>query len=109
MASLYTKTKLYLEANSKTWNDTKVSLQNDGDGNGDFISSWSYDGLAQPNDEQIASYETAGNTAENLGGVLSTRKSEYGPWDKQLEEIYDNGIDSWKARIAKIKSDNPKS
>jgi hypothetical protein len=30
------------------------------------------------------------------------------PWDKQLEEIYDNGIDSWKARIAQIKLDNPK-
>jgi hypothetical protein len=26
----------------------------------------------------------------------------------QLEEIYDNGIDSWKARIAQIKIDNPK-
>jgi hypothetical protein len=26
----------------------------------------------------------------------------------QLEEIYDNGIDSWKARIAQIKTDNPK-
>ena len=28
MASLYTKVKLYLKANSKTWDDTKVSLQN---------------------------------------------------------------------------------
>jgi hypothetical protein len=36
------------------------------------------------------------------------RKQLYGPWDKQLEEIYDNGIDSWKARIAQIKADNPK-
>ena len=29
MASLYTKTKLYIEANSNVWDDTKVSLQND--------------------------------------------------------------------------------
>ena len=36
MAQLYTKVKLYLEANSKTWDDTKVSLQNNNDGNGDF-------------------------------------------------------------------------
>ena len=43
MAQLYTKIKKYLEANSKTWDDTKVSLQNNSDGNGDFISSWSYD------------------------------------------------------------------
>ena len=48
MAILYTKVKLYLEANSKTWDDTKVSLQNNSDGNGDFISSWTYDGLEKP-------------------------------------------------------------
>ena len=108
MAQLYTKTKLYLETNSKTWDDTKVSLQNNSDGNGDFIASWDYD-IAQPTAEQIASYETAGNTAEANNTVISTRKTAYGPWDKQLEEIYDNGIDSWKTRIAKIKTDNPKS
>ena len=56
MATLFTKTKLYLEANSKTWDKTKVSLQNDG--SGDYIKSWSYD-IAQPTAEQIASYETA--------------------------------------------------
>ena len=108
MANLYTKTKLYIEANSKTWDDTKVSLQNNSDGNGDFIASWSYDGLDQPTAEQIASYETAGNTAEANNTVISTRKTAYGSWDKQLEEIYDDGIDSWKTRIAKVKTDNPK-
>ena len=108
MVQIYTKTKLYLETNSKTWDDTKVSLQNNSDGNGDFIASWDYD-IAQPTAEQLASYETAGNTAEANNTVISTRKTAYGPWDKQLEEIYDNGIDSWKTRIAKIKTDNPKS
>ena len=52
MANLSTKIKLYLEANSKTWNDTKVSLQNNSDGNGDFIALWSYD-IAEPTDTQI--------------------------------------------------------
>ena len=108
MANLKTKTELYLKANSKTWNRDKVSLQNNSDGNGDFISSWDYD-IAQPTAEQLATYETAGNTAEANNTIISTRKTAYGPWDKQLEEIYDNGIDSWKARIAKIKTDNPKS
>jgi hypothetical protein len=32
MASLFTKTKLYIEANSDTWDSNKVSLQNDGSG-----------------------------------------------------------------------------
>ena len=105
MATLYTKTKLYLEANSKTWDDTKVSLQNDG--SGDYIKSWSYD-ISEPTAEQLASYETAGNTEESNQTVIATRKSLYGSWDKQLEEINEQGIDTWKARIAQIKSDNPK-
>ena len=61
MASLYTKTKLYIEENSATWDDTKVSLQNDG--SGDYIKTWTYS-FTKPTDSQIASYETAGNTAE---------------------------------------------
>jgi hypothetical protein len=40
--------------------------------------------------------------------IIATRKSLYGSWESQLEEIYDNGIDSWKNRIAQIKIDNPK-
>ena len=108
MANLKTKTELYLKANSKTWDRDKVSLQNNSDGNGDFISSWSYD-IAEPTAEQIASYETAGNTAEANNTIIATRKTAYGSWNKQLEEIYDDGIDSWKTRIAKVKTDNPKS
>ena len=106
MATLYTKTKLYLEANSKIWDYTKVSLQNDG--SGDYIKSWTYD-IAEPTAEQLATYETAGNTEEENHIILVKRKRAYGSWNKQLEEIYDNGIDSWKARIAQIKLDNPKN
>ena len=108
MSNLSTKIKLYLEANSKTWDDTKVSLQNNSDGNGDFIASWSYD-IAEPTDTQLASYETAGNTVETNNTVIATRKTAYGSWETQLEEIYDDGIDSWKTRIAKVKTDNPKN
>jgi len=107
MATLFTKTKLYLEANSKTWDDTKVSLQNDG--SGDYIKSWTYDGLAQPTAEQIASYESAGNTAETLNGVLNTRRTEYPSIVDQLDKIYHSGIDEWKKVIKKVKDDNPKS
>ena len=107
MAQLYTKIELYLEANSKTWDDTKVSLQDNSDGNGVFISSWDYD-IAQPTAEQLATYETAGNTEESNQTVIATRKNLYGTWETQLEEIYDDGIDSWKARIQQIKTDNPK-
>jgi hypothetical protein len=71
MANLKTKIELYLKANSKIWDDTKVSLQNDG--SVDYIKTFIYDGLAQPTAEQIASYETAGNTEELLKANLSKR------------------------------------
>ena len=105
MAQLYTKTKLYLEANSKTWDDTKVSLQNDG--SGDYIKSWTYD-IAKPNDSKIAEYETAGNTAETLSGVLTKRASEYPSIPDQLDKIYHEGIDEWKKVIKAVKDANPK-
>ena len=105
MASLYTKTKLYIEDNSKTWDDDKVSLQNDG--SGDYIKTWAYS-FDKPTDSQLASYETAGNTEESNNIVRATRKAAYGDIGDQLDEIYKD-IDAWKARIKKIKDDNPKS
>ena len=105
MAQLYTKVKKYLEANSKTWDDTKVSLQNDG--SGDYIKVWSYDGPAKPTDDQLNSYNSAATTEENNISIRATRKSAYGNIGDQLDEIYKD-IDAWKARIKSIKDANPK-
>ena len=112
MASLYTKTKLYIEANSATWDDTKVSLQNDG--SGDYIKTWTYS-FSKPTDSQIASYETAGNTAETLSGVLNKRRTEYLTWQEQLDKLYhdinDGKLDktgSWYKHIKAVKDANSK-
>jgi CII-binding regulator of phage lambda lysogenization HflD len=43
-----------------------------------------------------------------LEDVYEKRRKEYGTVVSQLDEIYHNGMDSWKARIAQIKADNPK-
>jgi hypothetical protein len=43
-----------------------------------------------------------------LEDVYENRRKEYGTVVSQLDEIYHNGMDSWKARIAQIKADNPK-
>ena len=110
MAQLSTKIKLYCEANSKTANfgpDRNVSLQDDSDGKGPYIKSWTVDGLEKPTDEQIASYETAGNTEESNNQVRATRKAAYGDIGDQLDEIYKD-MDAWKARIKAIKDANPK-
>jgi hypothetical protein len=108
MATLITKVRKYIEANSKTWDDTKVSLQNDG--SGDYIKTWTYD-IAKPSDSQIASYETAGNTAETNAGIDATRRSQYGTWQQQMEMIYKdqkNGTSTFKDHCDKVRSDNPK-
>ena len=110
MASLSTKVRLYCEANSKVANFGErgnVYLQNDSDGKGDYIKTWNVDGLTKPTDSQLASYETAGNTEEKNNIVRATRKVAYGDIGEQLDEIYKD-IDAWKARIKKIKDDNPK-
>ena len=109
MAQLSTKIKEYCKANSVNEVDftTDVKLQDDSNGQGVYIAEWNLD-IAQPTDAQLASYETAANTAENNATVDATRRNEYGDIGEQLDEIY-HDIDAWKLRIQTIKTNNPKS
>ena len=110
MANLKTKVKKYLEANSKTWEVEKdnIILHNDSDGNGDYIHTWNVSGLAKPTDEQLATYESSGNDEEALNVILNNRKNEYPSMADQLDDIYHNGIDAWKATIKVTKDKYPK-
>ena len=109
MANLSTKIKMYAVANGVADVDfTKdVMLQDDSDGNGAYIKEWNLD-IAQPTDAQLSAQESAANTEEANNNVRATRKAAYGDIGDQLDEIYKD-IDAWKARIQKIKTDNPKS
>ena len=103
MTNLSTKIKLYANREIDFLKD--VRLQDDG--KGAYIKEWNLD-IAKPTDAQLDAFEAEATTVENNQKIIATRKSLYGAWEKQLEEIYDNGMDSWKARIAQIKADNPK-
>ena len=105
MAQLSTKIKLYVGSEIDFTND--VLLQDDSNGQGAYIKEWNLD-IVKPTQEQLDALETQAQTYENNQQIISTRKKLYGTWESQLEEIYDNGIDSWKARILQIKTDNPK-
>jgi hypothetical protein len=111
MAQLSNKIKSYCEANGVSNVDfTKdVMLQDDmvGGVSNPYIKEWNLD-IAQPTDEQLASYETAANTRESNAQVDATRRQAYGSWGDQLDEIF-HDIDAWKARIQGIKTNNPKS
>jgi hypothetical protein len=111
MAMLYTKVKLYLEANSKTWDDEQNNILLENTGSGAYIKTWNVSGLDKPTDSQIASYETAGNTAEANANIDATRRSQYGSWESQMEMIYKdqkNGTSTFKDHCDKVRSDNPK-
>ena len=106
MAQYSKKIELYAIANGVNSIDFRsdVILENDN------IKTWNLS-IAQPTAEQIASYETAGNTAETLSGVLSTRRKEYGSYELQMEMIYKdqkNGTTTFKDHCDKVRSDNPK-
>ena len=109
MAQLSNKIKEYCKANGVS--DVNfledVKLQDDSNGQGVYIKEWNLD-IAQPTQAQLDALESQAQTYENNKQVIATRKKLYGSWESQLEEIYDNGIDSWKARILQIKTDNPK-
>ena len=108
MASKSNLIREYAKANGVANVDfmSDVVLQDDSNGQGAYIKEWNLD-IAQPTDEQLATYETVANTAEANASVDNTRKQAYGSWQDQLDEIY-HDIDAWKTRIAQVKADNPK-
>ena len=106
MAQLSTKIKEYCKANGVSDVDFLNDVKLQDDGNGAYIKEWNLD-IAQPTDAQLASYETVANTAEANAQVDATRRSQYGSWGDQLDEIY-HDIEAWKTRIQTIKDNNPK-
>ena len=115
MASLWTKVTKYLEANSKTWDAEQDNIILQNDGSGDYINTWNVSGLAKPTDDQIASYETAGNTAETLNGILNKRANEYKELKEQLDLLYHDMVadkgdktGEWFKQIKAVKDANPK-
>jgi len=112
MANLSTKIKIYAESKGVSDIDftKEVMLQDDSDGKGTYIKEWNLD-IAQPTDSQLASYETAGNTAETNAAIDATRRSQYGTWQQQMEMVYKdqkNGTSTFKDHCDKVRSDNPK-
>ena len=105
MASLSNKIRQYVNAEVDFTKD--VLLQDDSNGQGPYIKEWNLS-IAKPTNAQLDALDAQATTYENNQKIIATRKALYGAWDKQLEEIYDHGIDSWKARIAQIKIDHPK-
>ena len=115
MATLYTKVKKYLEANSKTWDAEQDNIVLQNDTGTDYIHTWNVSGLAKPNDSQLNSYNSAADTAETLNNLLYKRQDEYGSLQSQLDNLWhdidDDKLDkngSWYKAVKAVKDANPK-
>jgi hypothetical protein len=82
-------------------NNAQVSVS------GDDINTleWHDNNPTNITNQQILNKQSELQALEN---VYENRREEYGSIVSQLDEIYHNGLDSWKARIANIKLNNPK-
>ena len=84
----------------------EIKLQDDGDGVA-YIKEWNAKDKAKPTDSQLNALASEATKLNNNNEIRNTRKTAYGNIGDQLDEIYKD-IDAWKARIKKVKDDNPK-
>ena len=115
MAQLSTKVRLYCKANGVNTVDLRkdVLLVQEA-GQDPKIQSWNLS-IDEPTAEQIASYETAGNTQETLNNVLTKRKKEYKDFGYQLDLLYHDmtagkldNTGEWHKHIKAVKDANSK-
>ena len=111
MAQLSTKIREYCKANGVAnvdfMKDVLLEDKMVDAASNPYIKEWNLE-ISKPTDKQIASYETAANTEEALQVILNNRRKEYPSMADQLDDIYHNGIDSWKATIKTTKDKYPK-
>ena len=109
MSSLNSKIRIYLQNNSKKYEDEKQNYQLQNDGSEDYILSWSVNGLSKPTNSQLNALESEATKLENNAKADANRKAEYLSWEEQLDYIYHNGITKWKTdHIKPIKDKYPK-
>jgi hypothetical protein len=70
---------------------------------------WHDTNQTQPTDAEIETEITRLKTEYYANEYQRQRASEYPSWQKQLEKIYDDGIDAWKTEMVDpIKAKYPK-
>jgi len=75
----------------------------------DVVSQWSDpDGNTIPSDSEIATEITNLQAAYDAKQYQRNRRAEYPSIEDQLDDIYNNGVDAWKATIKVTKDKYPK-
>ena len=76
-----------------------------------YIKEWNAKDKAKPTDEQLNALSSQAETLENNAKIDAKRRTEYLPFEDQLEMIYKdqkNGTTTYKDHCDKVRSDNPK-
>ena len=82
-------------------------LQDDSNGNGVYIKEWLSDS-PQPSEANITTAHNEWQAEYDAKAYARNRASEYPSIADQLDDIYHNGIDAWKATIKTTKDKYPK-
>lgn len=74
----------------------------------DEITEWHSEDITQPTDEAIATEQARLQTEYDANQYQRDRAVEYPSIPDQLDDIFHNGLDSWKATIQETKDKYPK-
>lgn len=74
----------------------------------DEITEWHSEDITQPTDAEITAEQTRLQTEYDNNAYQRNRAAEYPSIPDQLDDIYHNGIDAWKATIKVTKDKYPK-
>ena len=115
MDNLYYKTKLYLEANSKTESEFDSNIELENIGAGDYIKTWNVSGVAKPSDSQLNALASNATKELNNAVIRRTRKTAYGDIAEQLDLLYKDLVagkvdatGEWAKKIKAVKDANAK-
>ena len=75
---------------------------------GDEITEWHSEDITQPTDEAIATEQARLQAEYDAKEYARDRALEYPSIPEQLDEIFHNGLDGWKATIQETKDKYPK-
>ena len=95
MASLSTKVKKYLEANSKTWDAEQNNIVLQNDGSGDYIHTWNVSGLSKPSESDCTNglktlqddFDTAKTNATNKKASGKQKLKDLGLDDAEIKVL----------------------
>ena len=74
----------------------------------DEITEWHSEDITQPTDEAIATEQARLQTEYDANQYQRDRAVEYPSIPDQLDDIFHNGLDAWKATIQTTKDKYPK-